>query len=139
MLVQDVASGVVSARDYVADATSGVILVIGGSFDATQVLLNLTTGITAYNLTVLGTPHAGNFDLTIPAPNQVGGGTLALAGDVYTLTLPVLSVHSATVDGVTVLTAYSGQIVATAAVPEPASLVLVLIGVASIAIRVRRR
>jgi hypothetical protein len=132
LLVPDIASGVVSARDYVADATSGVIPLTGNSFDATQVLVNLTTGITAYNLIVLGTPYIGKFDLSLPAPNQVGGGTLALAGDVYTLTLPVLAAYPATVGGVTVLTAYSGQLVATAVVPEPGTLALAVIGSAAL-------
>ncbi len=105
------------------DATSAAIPVSGGSFDATQVYITLTSGVTSYNL---------------PSPNQTGGGTLSLAGDVYTLTLPLLSVYPVTVAGLTVLTAYSGQIVATAVVPEPGTFVLATIGATAIAVFARK-
>jgi hypothetical protein len=126
--VPGVASGVVAARDYVGDATSPVVALSGTSFDASQVTLDLPTGNTDYNLTVLGNPVVGSFTDNNPALNTLTGGTFTASGGVYTLTLPLLVKGPATVGGVTLNAVYSGLIVATAMVPEPGTLALAALG-----------
>ncbi len=101
---------------------------MGNSFDASQLTLNLVSGNTAYNLTVLGNPVSGSFDNNNPAPNQLTGGTLTFAGGVYTLIAPLHAGGPARVAGVTLQDLYAGQIVATATVPEPSALVLTIMG-----------
>lgn len=123
-----VGGGVVAARDYVSDTTSGAIPLVGNTFDATQTTLNLVVGNTDYNLTLFGNPFAGTIGTNFPGANMLSGGTITSAGGLYTLTLPVLVTGPVTVGGVTVTDVYSGQIVATAAVPEPSSLALSIVG-----------
>ncbi len=137
-----IASGVVAARNYLGDATSGPIPRVGNTFDASQLTLNLVTGNTAYNLTVLGSPVSGSFDNNNATPNDLTGGTLDFAGGVYTLRVPLHVGGEARVQGVTVQDLYAGEIVATATVPEPSALALGLWGVGGwglLAIRKRIR
>ncbi|HWA98199.1 MAG TPA: hypothetical protein VG713_06885 [Pirellulales bacterium] len=119
-----IATGVVAARDYVADATSGVLPLANGAFDATGVSLGVSAGTTSYNLVVLGSPLVGTFGDLIPVPNQLPGGTLTRSGDVYTLTAPILAMGSIDANGIALFDVFTGQVVATAVVPEPSSLLL---------------
>ena len=115
-------------RQLVGDVTSGVLPVAGGTFDATQLALQFLTGSVAYNLELLGNPIVGSADITFPVTNQLSGGTISLAGGVYTITIPLLAVGSDEIDGISVLGVYTGNIVATAVVPEPSGVVLALCG-----------
>ncbi len=126
-------SGVIAARNYLGDATSAPIPLVGSSFDASQLSSNLVVGNTAYNLTVLGSPVIGSIDTNFPAPNTLSGGTLTMAGGVYTLTIPMLVKGPVTISGITVDNVYSGQIVATSPVPEPGSIALAALGLIGLA------
>jgi hypothetical protein len=137
--IPGVGSGVVAARNYVGDTTSGAIPLAGSSFDASQTTQNLVTGNTAYNLTLFGSPVAGSIDTNFPAPNMLAGGTLSSAGGVYTLTLPILVKGPISFSGLTIFDRYSGQIVATSPVPEPSSLALTAIGIAAVAVWGRQK
>jgi hypothetical protein len=132
-------TGVVAGRSYVGDATSGVIPLAGGAYDASQLTLGLLSGITGYNLLVLGSPAVGSFNTNFPAPNSLTGGTFTESAGVYTITAPILASGLSTVDGVTLVDVFSGQVVATATVPEPASMLLAAIGVAMLFCCRRRR
>jgi hypothetical protein len=128
LLLPGIGDGVVAARNYVGDATSDLIARVGDSFDASLVTLDLPSGVTSYNLTLLGSPVSGSFDSNNPALNEMATGTLALTGNVLTLTLPILIHGTVSVSGVSVVNVYTGQIVATALVPEPGGLSLAVAG-----------
>jgi PEP-CTERM motif len=130
LAINGVGGGVVAARNYVGDATSGVIPLTGGTFDGTKTNLSLATGITSYNLTLFGSPVVGMIDTNSFLANTLSGGTLTSAGGVYTLHLPVLVPDPLVFDGVPLTFVYSGELVGTATVPEPASVLLAAIGVA---------
>jgi hypothetical protein len=121
-------SGLIATRSLVANATSGVIPLIGNTFDASQLVASLVAGTFDANLTVLGTPFVGTDGVGGFFNNELTGGTLTSAGGVETLTIPVLVVEPFVINGVTVLIAFSGQIVANAAVPEPSALILATLG-----------
>ena len=131
--IPGVGGGVVAARNYLGDVTSGPIPLAASSFDANQVTSNLLVGNTAYNLTLFGNPVVGSIDTNFPALNMLAGGTLTSAGGVYTLTLPLLVKGPVTVSGITVVDVYSGQIVATAVVPESSTLALAAVGLLGLA------
>ncbi len=128
ILIPGIGGGTVAVRQLVGDVTSGVLPVAGGTFDATQLALQFLTGSVAYNLELLGNPIVGSADITFPVTNQLSGGTISLAGGVYTITIPLLAVGSDEIDGISVLGVYTGNIVATAVVPEPSGVVLALCG-----------
>lgn len=135
-------TGLIAARDLVADATSGVIPLIGNTFDASQIVGAFVTGSLDVNLLVAGNPYVGTVSTVGSANNELAGGTLTSAGGIDTLTIPIYVEAPVTVSGVTVLEAISGQMVATAAVPEPSSITLACVAVAGLvgeALRVRRR
>jgi hypothetical protein len=136
--VGDAVTGTVAARNYLADATSDPIALTGGAFDASQVLLNLVTGNTAYNLSVLGSPVVGSFDTNFPVLNSLTGGTLSFAGGMYTLVIPIYGTGTFFVEDVMLVDVYAGQIVATAVVPEPASIWLAAISLTIAGARLAR-
>jgi hypothetical protein len=128
LLLPGIGSGVVAARNYIGDSTSAPIARVGDAFDASLVTFDLPSGNTSYNLTLLGSPVSGSFDSNNPALNELSGGALTLSGNVLTLTLPILIHGTVSVSGVSVVNVYSGQIVATALVPEPGGLSLAIAG-----------
>jgi hypothetical protein len=130
LAINGVGGGVVAARNYVGDATSGVLPLTGGAFDGSQVNLNLATGTTSCNLTLLGSPVVGMIDTNVAMANTLSGGTLAAVGGVYTLHLPVLVPDPLVFNGVPLVFVYSGELVGTATVPEPASVLLAGLGLA---------
>ena len=125
-------TGLIAARDLVADATSGVIPLIGNTFDASQIVGAFVTGSLDVNLLVAGNPYVGTVSTVGSANNELAGGTLTSAGGIDTLTIPIYVESPVTVSGVTVLEAISGQMVATAAVPEPSSITLACVAVAGL-------
>lgn len=139
ILVPGTASGVTAARQYVADATSGPIPLIGTFFDSSQVTLDLPSGNTDYNLTILGNPVSGSITENFPALNEIAAGQLVLENNVYTMTMPFLIAGSITISGIPIVPVYSGQIVATAIVPEPSSAALALLGIAAVGVWPLRR
>jgi hypothetical protein len=132
-------TGVASIRNYVADITSPVIPLTGTSFDSTQVSLGVSDGTTSFNLIVLGSPLIDSYMGVDPGLNLLGGGTLTLAGDTYTLLLPYQVNNSQDIRGIEYGLAHSGVIVATAVIPEPSTLLLAGAGLLVWIARSRRR
>ena len=73
---------------------------------------------------IFGNPYVSTIYAIGFANNELTGGTLTSAGGIDTLTVPILVESPIVVDGNTVLQRYTGQLVATAAVPEPSSMIL---------------
>ncbi len=133
-------TGVAAGRNFTANATSPMLPVVGGAFDASQVVLNLLTGSIDYNLNVLGQNFANTASVVGYGHNMLTGGTLSVVGDVATLTVPFLETGSFAFNGVQVVPTFAGQIVATATVPESGSLVSALVGLIGLStICIRRR
>jgi hypothetical protein len=128
-------TGLIADRNLVADSTSGIIPLVAGSYDSTQVTQNLTSGIAEFNLLVLGNPVVSILSLSSsPAANLLSGGTLVETPFLDTLTLPFLTNAQISGNGVVVIAQFSGELVATAKVPEPSTIVLgclALIGLAA--------
>jgi hypothetical protein len=129
--IPGVGGGVIAARNYLGDVTSPPIPLAGTTFDASQVTSNLVVGNTAYNLVVFGSPVVGSFDTNFPALNMLTAGSLAFAAGTYTLTLPILVKGPVSLAGFTVNDVYAGELVATATVPEPTSILLLALGACS--------
>jgi hypothetical protein len=134
-------TAVLAARGLVAGGTSGVIPLIGNSFDASQLVLAYVAGTVDLNSLVLGNPFIGTFSAVGTAGNnQLTGGILTSGGGVDTLTVPIFSESTLNADGATILQEVSGQLVATAVVPEPSSMILASLAVAGlVSLAYRRR
>lgn len=127
--IAGIGGGVVAARNFLGNASSGVIPLSGNSFDASQIEVNLAAGNTAYNLTLMGTQVMGSIGPGIPVLKSLAGGSLTFAGGTYTLTIPVLGKGPVEVGGIAFVDVNAGQVVATAVVPEPSTIVLAAFGV----------
>jgi hypothetical protein len=136
--VPGIGGGVAALRNYSADITSPAIPLSGGGFDASNIFLAVSGGTTAFNLVLLGNPVIDSYMGGSPGLNLLSGGTLAQVGDAYTLTIPYLINNSEQVGGVDIGLVHSGVIVATAVVPEPATWLLAVTGLAAVVL-VRRR
>ncbi|HEY2839317.1 MAG TPA: hypothetical protein VGJ26_09220 [Pirellulales bacterium] len=123
-----VASGFIASRNYVGDATSAPLPWSGGSFDATGIQIAVPISDSSYNVVVLGTPYQGDIVGGFPAANELSGGSLTLSGGVYTLTVPLYVETEFSLLGLDIVGVFSGQVVATAAVPEPGALMLATLG-----------
>lgn len=136
-------TGLIGARGFVGDATSGAIPLVGTTFDASQIVPDFTAGSLDYNLSIFSTPYQGSLNVGGNAPNnELTGGSLTNAGGIYTLTIPIFIESPVTVAGYTAYEQFSGQVVATAAVPEPSTIVLGALGTVGLAfavVRGRRR
>ncbi|HEY4313645.1 MAG TPA: PEP-CTERM sorting domain-containing protein [Pirellulales bacterium] len=124
--IPGIGGGAGAVRQLVGDVTSSSLPLTGDSFDSTQLAMQFLTGSIAYNLNLLGTPVVGSADITFPVTNQASGGTLTVVGGQYVINIPILAVGEGDVDGITLLGVYTGQIVATAPVPEPTTAALVV-------------
>jgi hypothetical protein len=123
-----------AARDLTFSVAGGPIPVIGTAFDATQISVTTTGGVMDYSAATLGSgflPLDGN-----TGANQVPAGIFSISpGGLATLTIPIAYSQPFdvldtdgdpnTFDSRLDLT---GQLVATAIVPEPSSLLLALSG-----------
>ena len=100
--------------------------------------LTFLTGSVDYNLNVLGTVYAGNASVVSYAYSQVDGGTVSVVGNVATITMPFYTTGYFAVGNIQLTPIFAGQIVATAVIPEPASIVMTLLGVLSLTTGWRR-
>ncbi len=131
--------GTAAARDLLAAASSTAIPVTGTSFDSTNVLLLFLTGSADYNLNVLGTVYSGNASVASDVYNQLSGGTVSVVGNVVTITMPYYTTGYFEVDNVQLTPIFAGQLVATAVIPEPASIIAAMLGGLSLAALWRHR
>jgi hypothetical protein len=115
-----------AGRNIVLDITSGVIPLSGTSFDASQLSISPTTGALDYNSPFGSgsTSLAGLF-----GANMATMGDISVVGGIATLTIPVQITQVLTLvsNGDTTIT-LSGNLVATAAVPEASTFQFVLVG-----------
>jgi hypothetical protein len=134
-----VASGFIASRNYVGDATSAPIPWSGGAFDATGVQVAVPISDSSYNVVVLGLPYQGDVVGGLPAANQLSDGSLTLSGGLYTLAFPLYVQTQFSLLGLDIVGVFSGQVVATAAVPEPSALVTATLGAIALMTMIRRR
>lgn len=137
-------SGFAAASSLVGDASSGPIALAGVNFDASAVTLGLLTATLDYDLLALGNPQVGSSVVSNQfAVNSSTGGTLLDLGGTLELTIPVSVIVPVDVGGFILSAVLTGQIVATAVVPEPGTVALLAIGavglVPFVARRARRR
>jgi len=138
----------------VADLNPGGTALSGGTFDALQQEVLLTSGTLSYwlNLNLPGLEVGIIYGSEVIAPpissapngvdaegNTAPNTTGTVVGSV--ITLPVFADVTQDVGGITLDVAFQGQIVTEAAVPEPSSLVLASIGLIGsvLAFNARRR
>lgn len=119
----------IAVRDLViALLDSSAKSLTSGSFDASGTGTDFTSGTVYYGAG--GTPPLTDLANTVyPGPTLVTAsqGELSSAGSLATLTLPFSNSTTFTVNFLGITTAFSGNIVATAAVPEPTSAALVFV------------
>jgi len=131
------ATAFAAVRDGVFSLTSGLEPVVAGSFASTQTL-TFGSGQFDSNLssTIIGLDDGAGSDSLAgdTGDNGAANGTYSVVGNVITLTVP-LDLTLGT--GVTLQ--YAGQLVATAQVPEPSSLLLLVLGSLALAGVVSRR
>lgn len=125
-----------AVRNLVFDVTSGVEPVVLGLFASTQTL-TITTGQFAVNAPALfGGPSEDDL-ATDTLTNAATPSSYSVAGPLATLTIPI-----SIIDAGDLTVMYTGQLVATATVPEPASAALasaMLVGMCGMAVVARRR
>jgi hypothetical protein len=111
---------------------------VGGSFDEAGSAVSILSGTVFYNQG--GSPPitnlAGPGVSVTPTEDVAGSGTLDIVGGQYVLTLPLSFTTTYGVVVLDVASTYSGVLVATAPVPEPATFTLCAFGAA---LRVVRR
>jgi hypothetical protein len=120
----DTSTGYFTFFDLVFAAVSNSLPVNAGNFAANGVTLQFTTGFYAYVQFGDITENVGKFGTpTLVGKSAVNGaatGSLSTSAGVETLTLPVnLTFTSNNPDGINVTFTLTGNLVATAPVPEP--------------------
>jgi hypothetical protein len=142
-----------SALSDVSDFTAGGTALSGGSFDATQQNVLVTQGSIAYWISapaISATPLFGSSVIappTLSAQNGVDSsgnsngqvGTVTNIGGVTTITLPIFADQVVSVSGLPVDVIFTGQIVATATVPEPTTFALAGVGMVGLMLVANRR
>ncbi|HEY4308770.1 MAG TPA: PEP-CTERM sorting domain-containing protein [Pirellulales bacterium] len=110
---------------------------VGGSFDEAGSAVSILSGTVFYNqggsppITNLAGPGIG----VTPTQGVAGFGTIDIVGGQYVLTLPISFTTSFGIVVLDVASTYSGILVATAPVPEPATWALVAVAVAVLGLR----
>jgi MYXO-CTERM domain-containing protein len=129
----DTTTGYFTLFDLVFGATSASIPVSGTSFATSGITSAFTNGKYAYirfGDLYENIPDSGNPSLIgLSSANAGSAGSLVTAAGIETLTLPIdLTYTSNNADGINVTYRLTGNLVATAVVPEPAGLTLVALG-----------
>jgi hypothetical protein len=121
-------------RNLAFNVTSGSQPVAGGSFASTQTL-NVSSGLFAFNLPPAFMEPPGQDDLSgdMLTNASATASTYAVTGSTATLTIPINIVDE---DDLTIV--YSGRLVATAIIPEPASAFLISVGLVSLLVGCRK-
>jgi hypothetical protein len=115
-------------RELEFNVTSGPQAVAGGAFASTQ-MLNVASGLFAFNLPPAFMTPPGEDDLSGDTLTNASAAasTYAVTGSTATLTIPIEITDQ---DDLTIV--YSGRLVATATIPEPAGSILTMIGLISL-------
>jgi hypothetical protein len=110
-----------AVRNLQFNVTGGPVAVVAGAFPSTQ-SLNVVSGLFAFNLPPAFMTPPGQDDLAGDVLTNASAtpSTYSVVGSTATLRIPINIVDQ---DDLT--TVYSGQLVATAQIPEPSSLVLI--------------
>jgi hypothetical protein len=118
-----------AATNTVFDATSAPIGLLAGAFDATQLTLNLlTTTVDFQSFGLLSGTFGTGVVTNQAAIDQLGGGTLTVVGNVATLIVPIQISETLPIANSVAYLTLTGQLVATAVVPEPSSIILAAFG-----------
>ncbi|HEY1599939.1 MAG TPA: PEP-CTERM sorting domain-containing protein [Pirellulales bacterium] len=142
-----------SALSDISDFSAGGTPLSGGSFDATQQNVLVTQGSIAYWISapaLSATPLFGSSVIappTLAAQNGVDSagnsngqvGSVTTIGGVTTITLPIFADQVVSVSGLPVDVVFTGQIVATATVPEPTTFALAGFGIVGLMLVATRR
>jgi hypothetical protein len=117
-----------AVRNLAFNVTSGPQAVAGGAFPSAQAL-NVSSGLFAFNLPPAFMEPPGQDDLSgdVLMNASATSSTYTVTGSTATLTIPIDIVDQ---DDLTI--SYTGQLVATATIPEPSGALLVLLGVVSL-------
>jgi hypothetical protein len=126
-----------AVRNLTASLSSGPLAIVGDSFPANSIDATVVTGIVDYQGTLLATPVASEVILDGNSATNAGtSGSLVIDGANYVLTIPldvsllftdILGDPSGTDD---LSINLAGTLTATAPVPEPGCLGLMLMGAA---------
>lgn len=130
-----VSGGFLGGIDYAGtnvnlDLTSGPIALLGPAFDATNLtgtLLSGTVDIRGYGPLLNGAFDSQSFS-NLSDQNQSGLGSLTVLGNLATLTIPVYVQEDLPFTFSTAHATLTGQIVATAVVPEPSTMAMAALG-----------
>jgi hypothetical protein len=136
--VSGIFPGTFAIRGLIASLSSAPLSLTGGNFDASQLLFLATAGNVDYRvaaLAMMGTLSvAGN-----SAMNGPGTGSITNVGGVQTLTIPIdVTIFFTVVNPNDTMFRLQGNIVATA-IPEPATYMLLGLGILICAQQFRRR
>ena len=115
-------------RDLLLDGAGGPLAISGGAFPSTQTL-TVTTGFFDYNVDSPLGDEAARDDLAGAfVSNAAADGALSIVGSDATLTMPV----DVTIAADTATVRLYGTLVGMAVVPEPSTLVMLLVGGATV-------
>ncbi len=115
-----------AVRGFSIQATSGPEALVGGQFPAPS--LEILSGVMDYLVVGLASDAGRQALATGTYANAGAPATLTSDGLTETLTIPVAISGSVPASGLTILIDFTGTLVATRPVPEPASAALVLLG-----------
>jgi hypothetical protein len=144
-------AGFLDIRNVSYDAQSGVLATAGNvnttqTFNSAAVnfgILNALVDLDGLSIIIVGQPIPDTLALPLALPlalNSNAGGTITnLGGLARKLTVPISIPLALEIEGIVLNMNITGQVVATALVPEPSSLMMAGVGLVGLAVCARRR